>query len=338
MYAKILKKEHDSMPEIIVFEVTNRCNLDCRHCNKKINKIDDGDVCDLPVALLNVILKQAEAFKTRLVAITGGEPTTHRDFEQLIKCVASHDVDWTMTTNGINFGDIYPILIQNSARLKGITISIEGSTAETNDFLRGPGTFDKILNAMKLCRRHGISFGTQCAVGTKNVHDLEQLAALCDSNGADELNFILLRPTPQNVEEGLILTFEEAEAVEDRVIKMRDQHKRLKVSMATGYYSPQPIFCCLPLGMMMIGIDYRGNLRFCPDISNYRGAEDDTTDIVADLRMRPLQFALKDLASRISTFWHNKIDWTASRDLAAPDYYPCLYCLRHFNKYDCLEI
>lgn len=326
------------MPEIIVFETTNRCNLDCLHCNKKVNKRDNEEVTDINPELVDTVLEQAAPFKPRVVALTGGEPTTHREFEKLVRTVAKHDVDWTMTTNGQNFRDIYKILIEHSARLKGITLSLEGATAESNDAVRGKGTYDKILDAMKLCRRHGIAYGTQTVVGTKNVAELEQIAAICDQNGSDELNFILMRPTPENVAQGLLLTFEEAEAVEERVVKMKDLHTRMKVGMATGYYSPQPLFVCRPLALSMISVDYYGYLRFCPDITNYRGAAEDSTDIVADLNMRPLQHGLKALASRISVYWANKIDWVATGDFGAVDYYPCYFCLRYFNKSDCLDI
>lgn len=325
------------MPEIIVVEVTNKCNLDCVHCFKKINSMEDSDVIDIDLHLLDRVLTQAEKFKTRIVALTGGEPTLHEDWEGLIAVMERHDVDYTFTTNGINFKEAHKVLVRGaSARFRGVTFSIEGATAATNDAIRGEGAFEKVMEALKLAKMHGIPFGMQAIVGTHNMNELPQIAALADEAGADELNYILMRPTKGN--EALLLSVVQSDEVEEVIITIKDAHKRLKVGMATGYKSPYPLFVCRPLAMSMISIDYNGYLRFCPDITNYRDAVEDNTDIIADLNMRPLQFALKDLSNRINMYWHNKIDWVAMEELASTDYNPCLYCLRYFNKNDCMAI
>jgi hypothetical protein len=86
----------------------------------------------------------------------------------------------------------------------------------------------------------------------------------------------------------------------------------------------------------MVHIDCRGFLRFCADLTNYRGAIADDTDIVDDLNTRPLQFALKGLSNRVNKVWRSKIDW-ATEALPASTYDSCLYCLSHFNKYEGME-
>ncbi|MEW6280345.1 MAG: radical SAM protein [Candidatus Eremiobacterota bacterium] len=325
------------MPEIIVIEATNRCNLDCLHCNKSVNR---QPVTDIPVDLVDHVLEQAMPFHPRVVAVTGGEPTTHKQFEELIATVAKYDVGYTVVTNAQNFRESHKVLLRHSERLLGVTISLEGATAETNDAIRGENTFERIMDALELCRRHGIPFGLQTVVSTRNVHELDALVELAAGQGAGELNFILMRPAPRPIEEGLMLDLEAAEAVEKRVGELRKTERRVKVDMTTGYFSPQPLYACRPLGMTIISIDYKGYLRFCPDISNYRGAgcEEDDTDVVADLSMRSLQWSLKALANRIALFWQNKIDYTAMDDLAPTDYFPCYYCLRYFNKADCQDI
>lgn len=327
------------MPEIIVIEATNRCNLNCAHCMKNINGMDGGDVVDIDLYLLDKILKQAEAFKTRIVALTGGEPTLHSEWEELIGVLEKHDVDYTFTTNGINFEETHKVLVKDASdRFKGITISIEGATAGTNDMIRGEGTFDQIVGAMRICKEKSIPFGMQAVVGRHNMHELSQLAALASEMGADELNYILMRPSPQNVE--FLLSLIESDEVEETVGSILDAYRggHTKIGMTTGYKSPDPFFVCRPLSMSMISIDYNGLLRFCVDLTNYRGAISPDTDIIANLNMKPLTVALKELASRVNRFRHNKIDWVSEGTFSSTDSNPCLYCIRHFNKNDCMAM
>jgi MoaA/NifB/PqqE/SkfB family radical SAM enzyme len=326
------------MPEIIVIEATNRCNLNCLHCMKNINGMGDVEVVDFDLFLLDKVLTQAEAFKTRVVSLTGGEPTMHSDWEGLIGVLEKHNVDYVFTTNGYNFEETHKVLKKSSKRFKGITFSIEGATAQTNDMIRGEGTYDKVIQAMKIAREHNMPFGMQAVIGRHNMHEMPQLAALADELGSDELNYILMRPSPDNVEH--LLSLLESEEVEEKAAAIKDAYKNhhVKIGMTTGYKSPDPFFCCRPLSMSMITIDYNGLLRFCVDLTNYRGAIADYTDIVANLHMKPLAAGLKDLANRVNRFRHNKIDWVTEGTFSSTDYNPCLYCLRHFNKNDCMEM
>lgn len=325
------------MPEVIVVEVTNKCNLNCKHCMKNINGMGGAEVVEIDLFLLDKILTQAEAFKTRIVSLTGGEPTLHSDWEGLIDLLERHDVDYVFPTNGINFKETHKVLLEkSSARFKGPTFSIEGATARTNDLIRGEGTFNKVMAAMEICRANKMPFGVQAVVGRHNMNELAQIATLADEAGAGKLNYILMRPSSENEE--YLLSLVESDEVEEQIIPIKQAHKRLQVDMTTGYKSPDPFHVCPPMAMSMISIDYNGLLRFCVDLTNYRGAVADDTDIIANLNMKPLSTALKDLSGRINRFRHNKIDWVTEGVVASTDANPCLYCLRHFNKNDCMAM
>ncbi len=324
------------MPEIIVVEATNRCILNCKHCYKNINDMGGGTV-DIDLYLLDRILTQTEPYNTRIVSITGGEPTLHSDWEGLIAVMEKHDVDYTFTTNGINFKEAHKALVKGaSQRFRGVAFSMDGATAETNDVIRGEGTFEKVKAAFRLARMHGIPFGIQAVVGTHNIHELSEIAALADAEGAGELNFILMRPTFENAE--YVLSAAQSDEAEEQINSIKEAHTRLKVGMATAHKTPYPLFVCRSLAMTMIGIDCSGLLRFCPDLSNYRGAVSDDSDIVADLNTKPLQIALKDLSNRINRFWLDKIDWVMEGIVASTEYDPCQYCLNHFSKYECKDM
>lgn len=323
------------MPEIIAVEVTNKCNLNCRHCMKNIKDPGDPGAVDIDLFLLDRILEQTEPYKTRIVSLTGGEPTLHSDWEGLIAVMEKHDVDYTFTSNGINFKEAHKLLIRGaSQRFRGISFSIDGATAETNDLMRGEGTFEKVTGAMRLARMHGIPFGAQAVVGTYNMNELDQIATLVKDAGARELSFVLMKPTLENTE--WLLSPLQSDQVEEQVDSMKEAHKPMLISMAAGNKSPYPLSPCRALTMTMISIDPHGSLRFCSDLTNYRGAIADDTDIVDDLNTRPLQFALKALSNRVNKVLRSKIDWVTEA-ITASSYDSCLWCLSHFNKYEGME-
>jgi MoaA/NifB/PqqE/SkfB family radical SAM enzyme len=323
------------MPEIIVVEATNRCNLNCKHCHKNINDMGGSGPVDIDLHLLDRILEQTEPYRTRIISITGGEPTLHSDWEGLIAVMEKHDFDYTIASNGQNFKEAYKMIVMGaSQRFRGFSFSLDGATAETNDAVRGEGSFEKVKEAFRLARMHGIPFSVSVVVGTYNMNELQQIAALADEAGALELNYTLMKPTAENVE--FLLSPVQQDEVEKQIASIRAANTRMQVSMA-GNKSRYPLFVCRPLAMSMVGIDYNGYLRFCPDLSNYRGASEDASDIVDDLNSTPLQFALKELSNKINKFWHKKIDWVGE-GISSAEYDPCLFCISHFNKYECMEV
>jgi len=325
------------MPEIIVVDVTNRCNLNCKHCLKNINDMGGSGTADIDLHLLDRVLTEAEVLKTRIVSMTGGEPTLHNDWEGLIAVMEKHDVDYTFVTNGINFKEACKVLIRGATQsFRGVSFSIDGATAETNDSMRGEGTFEKVMGALRLARMHGIPFSIQSVVGRHNLNELSQIAELADEAGAIELNYMMMRPTHENVEH--LLSPLQSDEAEEQIKSIKESHKRLKVTMTAVNKTPYPLFVCRPLAMSMISIDHHGYLRFCPDLTNYRAAGADDTDVIVDLNTKPLHIALKDLSNRINRFWHNKIDWVTEGIVDTTEYEPCSYCLSHFGKYECKDM
>jgi len=324
------------MPEIIVVEATNRCNLNCRHCYKNINDMGGG-TADIDLHLLDRVLGETERYNTRIVMVTGGEPTLHSDWEGLVAVLEKHDVDYVFTSNGTTFREAHKVLVRGATdRFKGIMFSLDGAKAETNDAIRGEGTFEKVMGAFKLARMHGIPFGIQTVLGSYNLEELAEIGELAENEGAGELSFLVMKPTLENLE--YKLSPMQAEEAEEKIKAINEEHKRLKVGLTTGNKTPYPLFVCRSLAMTMIGIDSSGLLRFCPDLANYRGAVSDDSDIVVDLNTKPLQIALKDLSNKINLFWHKKIDWVMEGIVSSTEYDPCIYCLSHFSKYESPEM
>ncbi|MBR5979210.1 MAG: radical SAM protein, partial [Oscillospiraceae bacterium] len=78
----------------LFFEVTDRCNLRCRHC---------GSSCTVEGHALTVddVRRTLASIKgdKPTVCLTGGEPMTHPDFFEIAGLVKEMGFNWGMTTN-----------------------------------------------------------------------------------------------------------------------------------------------------------------------------------------------------------------------------------------------
>ena len=177
-------------PVNVTWEITLKCNLACRHCLSDAGTPLDGE---LDSAQCRKLIRQLAAMKVFQVNIGGGEPFIRLDFPDLLEYAHENEVVTCVSTNGL--------LIDNDlarwlARLKMLylQVSLDGSTAEVNDSIRGQGTFDKILRAADILARNGVHFSLNTVLTRTNYPQLEDLRKLAAGYGA-ELRVSRFRPS-----------------------------------------------------------------------------------------------------------------------------------------------
>ncbi len=139
-------------PSSIVISPTMRCNLRCVGCYAG-NYAKDSD---LPAEVFERLLSQCEDAGISLITISGGEPFV---YEPLLEAFEKHNKDliFMVYTNGSL------ITKEMAHRLRGlgnvaVFVSVEGFEEET-DARRGPGTFQRVMQAMDNLRSEGVFFG-----------------------------------------------------------------------------------------------------------------------------------------------------------------------------------
>ena len=124
---------------------TDKCNLKCLSCWQRCFKNIDSSY-ELPDEKLIDVVREAIGFGVKEFEITGGgEPLLRKKLVlEIMELVKSSGCIGNITTNGTLFSDedIEKIVKIGWDR---ITFSIDGPDAETNDYLRGKGSFEKIL-------------------------------------------------------------------------------------------------------------------------------------------------------------------------------------------------
>lgn len=171
------------------FEITNKCNLKCLHCcnNSAINKnsnMSKEEIIDLLVDL--------ESINVKSIYITGGEPTLHPDFFEIVRYIISKKLSIVWATNAYNIyshiGSIREI-VNNSA---GVFVSLDGLEATHDEFRGLNGSFVNTLRSIKMLSNNGFPVRISSIIWRNNVNELEEMTKLVKSLNAKHLHFSTL--------------------------------------------------------------------------------------------------------------------------------------------------
>jgi sulfatase maturation enzyme AslB (radical SAM superfamily) len=140
--------------------LTQRCNLTCIHCYADSSPYVPSDG-ELPVERwLRVIDDFADAGGER-VLFTGGEPLVYAGCPQLLRRARQRGLDVTLFSNGILI-DRYLDVIREC--VDQVQISIDGPDAETNDPIRGQGSFQRAKAAVDTLLAAGVRVRISLAI------------------------------------------------------------------------------------------------------------------------------------------------------------------------------
>lgn len=312
----------------IGIELTNECNLRCRHCLRDFAV----EPKELPLSFIEKILKDAKIFNTQEISFTGGEPTLHSEFGEIVKIIVTYGYKYSLITNAIDIDHIIPLLSKTKKYITRVGISLDGAEEETNDFNRGRGSFRKIISSIVKLKNAGIPVMLQMCVGKFNKSEIEPIALFASHLGIDELFFAHVLPVKDGKKSHSI-SFYERKEIEDTVFRLAGEFK-LPIHFSVGHSVSSPVYTCVALSLHRLNIDFNGYLTFCCQISNYRGAgsSKNNPDFVADLNKTGLKKGVETLVDKIHLFQMERLRKIKNQPLKNHTYFPCDNCLKYFKK------
>ena len=166
----------------VFFHILTNCNLKCKHCY--INKKQHGEKT-LPLETIEAWLEVfASKNKNANVIFLGGEPTLHPDLSLAIKKAKALGYDSiTVDTNGYLFHDILSKVEPDVVDY--FSFSLDGVTRETNDLIRGKGSYDNCIAGIKKAILRGFTTSLIYTVSQMNLHELDRIAPLLKDLGVD---------------------------------------------------------------------------------------------------------------------------------------------------------
>ncbi len=84
------------------------------------------------------------------IKLTGGEPTLHPEFRELVSLIAEAGLGITMETNGTLIDDDLAQFIRATPQFNFVSVSLDGADAETHDTMRSvPGSYQRAVDGMR---------------------------------------------------------------------------------------------------------------------------------------------------------------------------------------------
>lgn len=174
-------------PEILHFQVTERCNLSCPGCY--LPGRDGGFAC--PDAAARRVFEPLAASGARFATITGGEPLLHPRLGEICAAASGLFTEVQVVTNGLLL-DAAAFAMLRDAGVGAVRVSLDGAGAATHDALRGlPGAFARTLANLRALaalppdERGGVKLGVIATVGPANAPELAATARLALELGCD---------------------------------------------------------------------------------------------------------------------------------------------------------
>ena len=78
-----LKSKGLSVPPVMIFSITKKCNLDCKGCYDRILRPEDGN--ELTTEEIRKIFSQSLEIGIAFAVIVGGEPLVREDLLELVR-------------------------------------------------------------------------------------------------------------------------------------------------------------------------------------------------------------------------------------------------------------
>ncbi len=161
---------HNESPSLryLMVEVTERCNLRCRHCY-----LGEAGSRQMDVRRFEDLAGAFAALGGLRLIVTGGEPLLHPEFASINGAVADLSCRCILATNGT-------LLDPETAaglNFQEVQISLDGAR-ESHDALRGAGSFEAALAGCRAAWEAGLDLSIATMIHSRNIGDLPELETI----------------------------------------------------------------------------------------------------------------------------------------------------------------
>jgi radical SAM protein with 4Fe4S-binding SPASM domain len=170
-----LKKFASSFHPIVVWNLTNRCNLKCLHCYASAG----SESYELTTEQCFEVIDKLSNFKVPLILFSGGEPLLRADIFDIAEYAKKKKIRTVLSTNGTL---IDKDVAENLEVFEYVGVSLDGLKG-INDRFRGVnGAFEKAFKGLLIASEVVLS-GIRFTVTRHNYNEVLPLIKLARENG-----------------------------------------------------------------------------------------------------------------------------------------------------------
>ena len=170
----MLQFSSDSTP-IVVWNMTNRCNLSCRHCY--INAEDRDYAGELTTAEAKLFIDDLASMHVPVLLFSGGEPLVREDLFELGAYAGARGLRPVISTNGTL---ITPEIAKRIREIgfQYVGVSIDGDETVHDQFRGRKGAYQETLTGIRNSIAAGNKTGIRFTLNRLNVHTLPSVLDL----------------------------------------------------------------------------------------------------------------------------------------------------------------
>ncbi len=220
--------DFDERPYIVIWEVTQACDLACVHCRASAQP--KRNPFELSTEEGKRLIDEIAAMEVPVFVLTGGDPIKRPDLFELIEHAAKVGVRVSLTPSATPLltRDVIHRLKQSG--LARLAVSLDGSNAEVHDAFRGmAGSFQRTMEAIEWANEVGLPVQINTTFSRRNVDDFEAIASLIERKQITLWSVFFLVPTGRGKLDDLL----SAEEFEDIFAKLHELSLRASFHIKT---------------------------------------------------------------------------------------------------------
>ena len=169
-------------PFLVVWDITNACNLKCQHCYANAgSSLKDELSTDEAMEVIDCL----DRVSVPIVAFSGGEPLVRRDFFDLTRYACDKGIYVAVATNGTLITK-EKAQEMKKAGIRFVQISLDGASPATHDSFRGiDGVYKKTIQGIKNCVDAGFFVNIATTATHHNYMEIPQIIDLCEDLGVN---------------------------------------------------------------------------------------------------------------------------------------------------------
>ena len=168
---------------VVIWNLIRRCNLTCKHCYSI--SADTNFKGELSTSEIFTVMDDLKSFRVPVLILSGGEPLLHPDIFEISVRAKAMGFYVGLSSNGtlIDSTNIEQIA---AIGYDYVGISLDGLRDTHDYFRRQQGAFDKSLQALRLCKEHGIKIGMRFTLTQDNQAEFPQMLQLMEDENIDK--------------------------------------------------------------------------------------------------------------------------------------------------------
>lgn len=167
---------------LITLYLTERCNSRCVTCDYWRHGRKDATL-----ASIECMLPDLSRLGTRVALLSGGEPLLNPEWHAIAGLLCAHGIECWLLTSGLS-------LAKHAQRATGlfrsITVSLDGTCAETYAAIRGLDAFDKVCEGIRASVANGAAVGLRVTLQRSNYRELPRFVTLARELGVAQVSFL----------------------------------------------------------------------------------------------------------------------------------------------------